>query len=80
MTMSSSNIAIAGMAALAALGCDSIPDFSSDYTGFKSVGGGNICGWDNGKDKKKLQSRNAQCSCGSGKKSKKCCIYIQEVK
>ena len=39
---------------------------------------GHICGWDNGKDPKKPQKRNAPCSCGSGKKAKKCCIFNKE--
>ena len=36
---------------------------------------GHVCGWDNGKGRKK-QPRNAQCLCGSGRKAKHCCVYV----
>lgn len=38
-----------------------------------------ICGWDNGKGKKRVD-RNAACSCGSGHKAKHCCLAEERKK
>lgn len=37
---------------------------------------GRICGRDNGKPERQIQVRNSPCMCGSGKKAKKCCVYV----
>lgn len=37
-----------------------------------------ICGFDNGKSKRVPQPRNALCQCGSGKKAKRCCIWVKQ--
>lgn len=66
---------LAGMAAIAALGgIEDIPQVKSTekHTPIK----GHICGHDMGKDPKKCQKRNSLCMCGSGKKSKRCCVVL----
>ena len=39
---------------------------------------GRVIGSDNGKGRK-TQPRNAPCECGSGLKSKRCCVYFRQV-
>ena len=74
MTIASEILAV-GLAATSAIG--PMPEMAEDTTKHAPIRG-HICGWDNGKDPKKPQKRNAKCSCGSGKKAKKCCIYNKE--
>lgn len=65
---------LAGMAAIAALGVEEMPKVKS--TEKHAAINGHICGHDMGKDVRKCQPRNSPCACGSGKKSKKCCVTL----
>lgn len=40
---------------------------------------GVICGHDFGKPLKQVQKRNDPCMCGSGKKAKRCCVFVVEA-
>lgn len=66
---------LAGMAAIAALGgMEDMPKVKSIEK--HAAINGRICGHDMGKDPKKCQPRNSPCACGSGKKSKRCCVVL----
>jgi SEC-C motif-containing protein len=39
---------------------------------------GHICGRDMGKPARQIQPRNAKCLCGSGRKAKRCCVYVPQ--
>lgn len=70
-----SEIVAVGLATASAIG--PMPEMVKDTTKHAPIRG-HICGRDNGKDPKKPQKRNAPCSCGSGKKAKKCCVINKE--
>jgi uncharacterized protein YecA (UPF0149 family) len=63
-------LTLAAMTMLFAKDMNSVPDVK--HKGSK----GNVCGRDFGKGLKK-QPRNSLCECGSGKKSKNCCVHYK---
>lgn len=65
--------ALAAISALASIGAlnHSIHD-DKDHAPI----GGRIVGRDFVKNAKKMQSRNSPCQCGSGRKAKKCCVFV----
>ena len=72
--LTNSKVALAGMTVLAACG-EVPPDLTSNNEG-DAIGAGRIVDVDSGNGQK-VQPRNKPCMCGSGKKAKKCCVYIK---
>jgi len=72
-------VAFAALSLLAGDGNVAMQIPPASWKGHKGSAGV-ICGHDQGIDRMKSQPRNSPCQCGSGKKAKKCCRYVNPEK